>query len=112
MAQLLRRQAPQLTVSLAFIHACAVQRFLQTWYSAALLIEPVCLLNDIRVRENKRIAVIMAYALDLSTKNVYPVFGYDVSYFRYLEQMIPVNSGSIISVLEQYGRLPGKRKLL
>lgn len=39
MARLLRRQTPQLTVSLAFIHACAVQRFLQTWYSAASLID-------------------------------------------------------------------------
>lgn len=38
MARLLRRQTPQLTVSLAFIHAYAVQRFLQTWYSAASLI--------------------------------------------------------------------------
>ena len=37
-----RRKAPQLTVSLAFTHACAVQRFLQTWYSAASLIDPLC----------------------------------------------------------------------
>ena len=41
-ARLLRRKAPQLSVSSAFTHACAVQRFLQTWYSAASLIDPLC----------------------------------------------------------------------
>ena len=49
-----RRKAPQLTVSLAFTHACAVQQFLQTWYSAASLIElPPSLKNIYREIENE-----------------------------------------------------------
>ena len=47
MARLLRRLAPQLTVSLAFIHACAVQQFLQTWYSAASLIDLTGVSNNV-----------------------------------------------------------------